>query len=56
MNVQTKHSLVHLQDLIPTLAGVFYIYTCILYQPKWRLNLVDVLENVLFVQAFGFEL
>ena len=32
MHVQIKHSLAHLQDLIPTLTGVFCIY--ILYQPK----------------------
>ena len=25
MHVQIKHSLAHLQDLIPTLAGLFYI-------------------------------
>ena len=33
INVQIKHSLVHLQDLIPTLAGViaYMFYT---YQPK----------------------
>ena len=54
MHVQIKHSLAHLQDSIPTLAGIFYIYN--LYQPKEGLNLVDVLENVSFVHAFGFEL
>ena len=32
MHVQIKHSLAHLQDLIPTLAGLFCTY--ILYQPK----------------------
>ena len=32
MHVQIRHPLVNLQDLIPTLAGVFCI--CILYQPK----------------------
>ena len=32
MHVQIKHSLAHLQDLIPTLAGVFCIY--ILYHPN----------------------
>ena len=54
MHVQIKHSVSHLQGLIPTLAGVFCIY--ILYQPKQGLNLVDVLENALFVYAFGFEI
>ena len=42
MHVQIKHSLAHLQDLIPTLAGFM------------QLNLVDVLENALFVHAFGY--
>ena len=32
MHAQIKHTLTHLQDLIPTSAGVFSIY--ILYQPK----------------------
>ena len=40
----------HLQDLIPTLAGIF-IYMFI--PAKVRLNLVDVLENALFVHVFG---
>ena len=31
MYAQIKHSLAHLQDLIPTFAGV---YICVLYQPK----------------------
>ena len=26
MHVQIKHSLAHLQDLIPTLAGIKYVY------------------------------
>ena len=51
IHVQIKHSLTHLQDLIPTLAGVF---TYIFYiNQKEGLNVVDVLENVLFVHAFG---
>ena len=33
MHAQIKHSLVHLQNLIPSLAGVF-TYSYILYQPK----------------------
>ena len=42
MHVQIKHFLAtHLQDLIPTLAGM-------------KKNLVDVLENALFVHAFGY--
>ena len=41
MHVQIQHSLPHLQDVIPTLAGV--IASMLLYQPKHRLNLVDVL-------------
>ena len=40
----------HLQDLIATLAGIF-IYMFI--PAKVRLNLVDVLENALFVHVFG---
>ena len=54
MHVQIKHSLAHIQDLIPILAGINY--TCKTHQPKWGLNLVYVLENALFVHAFGFEL
>ena len=54
LHVQIKHSLAHLQDLIPTLAGIKCI--CKTYQPRWGLNLVDVLENALFVHAFDFEL
>ena len=54
MHVQIKHSLAHLQDLIPTLAGEKYIFKT--HQPKYRLNLADVLENASFVHAFGFEL
>ena len=51
MHVQIKHSLAHLQDLIPTLAGdMMYV----LYHPKKGLNLVDVLENALFVHAFDY--
>ena len=50
-HVQIKDSLAHLQDLIPTLAGVI-VY--ILYQPKYELNLVDMLENALFVPAFDY--
>ena len=42
MHVQIKHSLAHLQDLIPTLAGVI---TYIFYTSR---SLVDVLENALF--------
>ena len=34
MHAKIKHSLAHLQDLIPTLADMFCIY--ILYQPKYR--------------------
>ena len=44
-----------IQDLIPTLAGMFCI-AIILYQPKLGLNLADLLENALFVHAFGFDL
>ena len=44
--VQMKHSLAHLQDLIPTLAGVIYT--------SQSLNLVDVLKNALFVHTFGY--
>ena len=46
MHVQIKHSLAHLQDLIPTLADIKYISD--------NTNLVDVLENALFVHAFGY--
>ena len=53
MHVQVKHFLAHLQNLIPTLAGII-VYIRILYHLKWRLNLVDVLENGLFVHAFGY--
>ena len=53
MHVQIKHSLEHLQDLIPTLAGVI-AYIHILYQAKYGLNLVDVLGNALFVHAFNY--
>ena len=51
MHVQIKHSLAHLQDIIPTLAGIKY--KCKIHQ---ELNLVDVLENAVFVHAFGIEL
>ena len=33
MHVQINHSVAHLQDLIPTLAGVI-VYSYVLYQPK----------------------
>ena len=36
------------------LAGIKYV--CKIHQPRYGLNLVDVLENALFVHAFGFEL
>ena len=42
------YSLVHLQDLIPTLECVI---TYILHQ---GLNFVDALENALFVHGFGY--
>ena len=47
MHVQIEHSLVHLQDLIPTLAGIKYI------SDNTSQSRVDVLENALFVHAFG---
>ena len=37
------HSLTNLQDLIPTLAGIIIENTNYL---KWRLDIVDLLENV----------
>ena len=49
-HVQMKHSLAHLQDLIPTLAGVVaYMFI----PAKVGINLVDVLENASFVHVFG---
>ena len=54
MHVQIKHSLGRLQHLIHILTGMFCIY--ILYQEKYGLNLVDVLEKAIFVHAFGFKL
>ena len=49
-----KHSPAHLQDLIPTLVGVIspsYIF----YTSQSRDKIfVDVLENALFVHAFGY--
>ena len=55
MHVQIKHSLAYLHNnyLINTLAGVI-IYIYILYKPQQRSKLVDVLENALFVYAFGY--
>ena len=53
-NVQIKHSLAHLQDLISTLGGVnaYMFYTS---QSRLNgLNLVNVLENALFVHSFGY--
>ena len=53
MHVQIKHSLAYLHNLINTLAGdIIYVY--ILYEPQQRSKLVDVLENALFVYAFGY--
>ena len=43
MHAQKKHTLVHLQDLIPTLADIMINTT---NQPKYRLNLVDLLDSV----------
>ena len=51
MYVQIKHSLAHLQDLIPTLAGVI-AYTHILYQPKYGLNLVCRCARECFIYTF----
>ena len=51
MHVQMKYSVAHPQDLIPTLADVLCI--CITCQPKYGTNAVDMLENALFVHAFG---
>ena len=54
MHVQIKHSLAHLQDLIPfSLAGIKYIHMQTQHS-KLGLNLVDVLQNTLFVHAFGY--
>ena len=38
----------YLHDSIPTLVGELYLLLILLYPPKDRLNLVDVLENALF--------
>ena len=53
MHEQIKHSLAHLQDLIRTLVGVI-IYVFYTSQCSLRLNFVDVIENALFVHAFGY--
>ena len=31
-----------------------FCFCTILYQPKWGLNFVDILDNVLFMCAFGY--
>ena len=53
MYVQIKHSLAYLQDLIPTSDGVI---TYIFYTSQSRdlILHIDVLENALFVHAFGY--
>ena len=48
-----KHSLAHLQDLIPTLAGVVAYMFYIPAKVQQGLNLVDMLENASFVHVFG---
>ena len=55
MHVQIKHSLVHLQDSIPTLAGI-NIQVITPAKVELKLNLVDVLyrECFIFVHAFGY--
>ena len=50
MHVQIKHSLAYLQDLIPSLSDVF---TPVCFA-KVGINLVDMLENAIFVQTFGY--
>ena len=49
IHVQIKHSLAYLQDIIPTLAG-----GSVYYLPKYELNLVDTLENALFIHALHY--
>ena len=39
----------YLQDLILNFVGELNLLLILLYPPKYRLNLVDVLENVLFL-------
>ena len=52
-HIQMIHALVYLQDFITTLAGVFaYIFYTNLR--KQSLNIVDMLENALFVYAFDY--
>ena len=48
--INEAHSLANLQDLIPTLAGTITRST---NQPKWELNLVDLLESVLHLYMHG---
>ena len=46
------YSLAHLQDLIPTLAGIKIYKQCT--PARIGINLVDVLENALLVNVLGY--
>ena len=47
MHVQIKHSLAHLQDLMPTLAGIITL-------AKVGIEYVDVATRKCFVHMFGY--
>ena len=53
MHAQLKHSLAHLQDVIPTLPGMFCIR--IFVPAKVGITSYRCAEIALFVHAFGFE-
>ena len=49
MHAQMKHTLANLQDLIPTLAGLWCLSLC---KPKKGLNLVHLLESDLCMHGY----
>ena len=51
--LQIKHSLVYLQDLIPTLISVFASY--FIPAKVGIKSCIDMLKNALFVHAFGLN-
>ena len=51
MHVQIKYSLLSTSTILNSYFGWCITYIYIFYQPK---NLVDVLENALFVHAFDY--
>ena len=55
MHVQIKSSLAHLQDLIPSLAGIIYVYMQST-PAKVGIKSCRCARECFFVHAFGFEL